>query len=59
MSERKLYNIYGKTQLYEKLVNENFKRVTCSFYNYFKISDPESIRNPLYDDFEKINIFFQ
>ena len=56
MSERKLYNIYGKTQLNEKLLNENFKRITCSFYNYFKISDPESIRNSLYEDFEKINI---
>ena len=56
MSERKLYNIYGKKQLNEKLGSENFKRITCSFYNYFKISDPESTRNPLYDDFEKINI---
>ena len=56
MSDRKLYNIYGKKQLNEKLRDETFKRITCSFYNYFNISEPESLRDPLYDEFEKNNI---
>ena len=56
MSNRKLYNIYGKKQLNEKMERESFKRITCSFYNYFNISEPEELRDPLYDEFEKINI---
>ena len=56
MSNRKLDNIYGKKQLNEKMDQESFKRITCSFYNYSKISDPETLRDPMYEDFEKINI---
>ena len=56
MSKRKLYNIYGKKQLNDKIENEGFKRITCSFYNYFNIADPEELRDPLYHEFEKINI---
>ena len=37
MTKKKLYNIYGKKQLKDELKNENFNRITCSFYNYNKI----------------------
>ena len=56
MSDKKLYNIYGKKQLNEKLREEPFKRITCSFYNYFEIASPEDMRDPLYHEFEKINV---
>ena len=56
MSNKKLYNIYGKKQLEEQLENEGFKRITCSFYNYYKITHLEEIRNALYEKLSDINV---
>ena len=56
MPDKKLYNIYGKKQLKERLNNESFNRITCSFYNYCLIEDPESIRDTLYEDLDQIKI---
>ena len=56
MTDKKLYNIYGKEQLKERLENENFSRITCSFYNYHSIKNLESTRDTLYDDLDALNI---
>ena len=56
MPDKKLYNIYGKKQLKERINNESFNRMTCSFYHYCPIKDPESVRNLLYEDLDKIKI---
>ena len=56
MTDQKLYNIYGKEQLKKRLENEDFERITCSFYNYHTIQDLESIRNQLYHDLNDLNI---
>ena len=56
MSNKKLYNIYGKKQLKKQLENEEFQRITCSFYNYYKITHLEEIRNKLYENLSDINV---
>ncbi len=56
MTKKKLYNIYGKKQLKDQLKNENFNRITCSFYNYHKIQNLEELRDFLYNDFSNIGI---
>ena len=47
MSENNLINRKNKSQLIEDLMNENFKRRTCSFYKYVRIKDPQSMRKNL------------
>ena len=56
MNRKKLYNIYGKKQLKEQLKNEPFNRITCSFYNYHKISNLEELRDELYSKLIDINV---
>lgn len=56
MTDKKLYNIFGKEQLKERLENENFSRITCSFYNYHNIEDLDSTRDNLYADLDLLNI---
>ena len=56
MPDKKLYNIYGKKQLKERLNNESFNRMTCSFYNYSPIKDSESVRDLLYEDLDQIKV---
>ena len=56
MTDKKLYNIYGKEQLKERLNDENFNRITCSFYNYHIIEDLESTRDSLYSDLDALDI---
>ena len=56
MTDKKLYNIYGKEQLKDRLENENFSRITCSFYNYHSIENLESTRDNLYNDLNALNI---
>lgn len=56
MTDKKLYNIYGKKQLNEKLKGEIVPRITCSFYNYHHIKSPRTLRNSLYKDFKELEI---
>ena len=56
MPDKKLYNIYGKKQLKERINKESFNRMTCSFYHYCPIKDPESVRNLLYEDLDQIKV---
>ena len=56
MTKKKLYNIYGKKQLKDQLENENFNRITCSFYNYYTIQNLDELRDILYNDLLDIGV---
>jgi len=56
MPKNNLFNRKNNIQLKAERKKEDFTRVTCSFYRYIKISDPESLRNILYKEFSNINI---
>ena len=53
---KKLYNQKSKDLLIKKLESEDFKRITCSFYKYFKIDDPFILRDKIYSEFDSLNI---
>ena len=54
---KKLYNKKSKEELVNNLNYESFKRITCSFYNYTPIENPEVLRDNIYSYFESLNIF--
>ena len=54
---KKLYNKKNKKELVNNLNSESFKRITCSFYNYTPIKEPEVQRDNIYSYFESLNIF--
>ena len=56
MTKPELFNKKSKPDLQEKLQNELFERITCSFYRYVKISSPEAIRDALYLEWNELNI---
>ena len=45
-----MYNKKSKIELKKSLKRESFKRITCSFYKYCFIDNPEGLRNKLYSD---------
>ncbi len=51
-----LYNKKNKEQLIEQLNNENFNRITLSFYKYVKLDNLIELRDTLYSDWNKLNI---
>ena len=53
---KRLYNKKSKDELIKDLDSESFKRITCSFYNYHKISNLESVRDLLYEQLNDIYI---
>lgn len=53
----RLYNRLNRDQLKEKLYAEDFKRITISFYKYFKIEDPKIFRDTLYSKFFELGVF--
>ncbi|MBL4695115.1 rhodanese-related sulfurtransferase [Candidatus Gracilibacteria bacterium] len=57
MNIHTLRNLVGKTELKKQLAEENFKRITLSFYRYTKIDKPEEFRNELFQKWQKLNIF--
>ncbi len=52
-----LHNRISHKELREKMLNETFKRVTISFYKYFKVDDPQTYRDQMYQAFTALNIF--
>ena len=52
-----LYNEKSKKDLLEELKLESFKRLTCSFYRYVNIVNPNSFRNLLYEEWSALKIF--
>ena len=53
---KKLYNQKSKDLLIKRLESEEFERITCSFYKYFKIDDPTSLRDEIYTLFDSLEI---
>lgn len=52
-----LHNRISHQELREKMLQEDFKRITISFYKYFPIENPIMYRDTLYKDFHAMNIF--
>jgi len=52
-----LFNKKGRDILKKELSAEPFERTTISFYKYFQCDDPQSFRNDLYRDWDKLNVF--
>jgi UPF0176 protein len=52
-----LYNRINKKELKEKLMKEDFKRITLSFYRYVILEDPALLRDKLYADWSAFNAF--
>ena len=45
-----MYNKKSKIELKKSLKRESFNRITCSFYKYCFIDNPEDLRNKLFLD---------
>ena len=56
MSKNNLFNRKNKAQLVQEQLEETYKRKTCSFYRYVKITDPQSMRDSLYKEWTKLNV---
>lgn len=52
-----LYNKYDKDTLRKKLKNEQFKRITLSFYRYVILESMEHLRDELYMKLNELNVF--
>ena len=52
-----MFNKKSKFELRKDLEQETFQRITCSFYRYIDIKNPEDFRNHLYEKFSNLNIF--
>ena len=51
-----LYNKKNKTDLIKDLHNEDFTRLTLSFYKYIEIENPEDLRDQIYRDLSSMKI---
>ncbi|TGK15183.1 rhodanese-related sulfurtransferase [Leptospira fluminis] len=56
MTKKPLHNIYSKEILRQKLESESVSRRTLSFYRYVIISDPKTMRDRLYSDWEDLGV---
>jgi len=52
-----LHNRISNKELKEKLYQENFPRITISFYQYFPINDPLQFRDDLYQGLNALQVF--
>lgn len=52
----RLHNKFGKPDLLKRLAQENFDRVTLSFYQYAKIEDPQAFRDQLYAEWDALGV---
>ena len=57
MKKEILYNKKNRLDLENELKNETFSRVTCSFYRYVFIENPELLRDELYREWSTLQIF--
>tara|TARA_B110000467_G_scaffold73814_1_gene66960 strand:- start:5473 stop:6507 length:1035 start_codon:yes stop_codon:yes gene_type:complete len=57
MKKNILYNKINKIELKKELKDEDFKRITASFYKYITIEDPSIFRNNLFLLLNKLEIF--
>lgn len=53
----KLYNCLTNDEAKQLLAQETFKRKTISFYKYFPIDDPKSMRDNMYKHLSQLKVF--
>lgn len=53
--KKELVNRHGREELEKRLLAEDFKRVTVSFYRYVIIEDPQAFRDQLYTEWTELN----
>jgi UPF0176 protein len=51
-----LHNKYNRKQLKEQLQQDTRVRTTLSFYQYWKLVNPETFRNELYENLSKLGV---
>ncbi len=56
MGKQLLYNQKSKKDLLKELQFESFQRLTCSFYRYVNIINPDSFRDLLYEEWSALKI---
>ncbi len=52
-----LHNRVSKAELQEKLMQEDFRRITISLYKYFNITDPQDFRDRIYLLLDAMDVF--
>ncbi|MEA1882318.1 MAG: hypothetical protein U9N31_07965, partial [Candidatus Marinimicrobia bacterium] len=57
MKKETLYNKKSREILQAELQQESFERITCSFYRYTKIENPDTLRNDLYREWDALKVF--
>ena len=55
--KKKLFNKLGKEAAIARLNNEDFKRITVSFYKYIIITDPYKFRDDLFAKWASFSIY--
>tara|TARA_B100001758_G_C18387024_1_gene600727 strand:+ start:903 stop:1952 length:1050 start_codon:yes stop_codon:yes gene_type:complete len=55
--KKDMFNKLGRDDLLKNLEEEKFTRKTISFYRYVIIDNPNSMRDRIYADWNKLNIF--
>ena len=55
--KKSLYNKKSRDILKKELIAEPFKRRTVSFYKYYFCENPQTFRDSLYRDWDKIKVF--
>ena len=56
-SKKHLLNKLSKEEALKRLHAEDFKRVTVSFYRYVMIEDPFALRDLLFQEWKKLQVF--
>ena len=54
--KKRLFNIHRKDILKRKLEQENFKRMTISFYRYVYLDNLKELRNELYEEWDALGV---
>ena len=54
--KQSLYNKKNKEQLLQEIENEDFQRITCSFYKYVKLENLDELRDELYHQWKELNV---
>src|SRR5690349_10786893 len=52
-----LHNRVSREEMRKRLQEENFRRITLSFYRYVIIDDPGKMRNDLWREWNELNVY--
>ena len=52
-----LHNRIGREEAIRRLHEEDFHRITLSFYRYFRITHPQAFRDELFLNLSELNVF--